>query len=45
VVFITTYDGARRTVEATAYPLFGAASDMHGVLTVFWELDATKEKR
>ena len=25
VVFITTYDGARRTVEATAYPLFGAA--------------------
>ena len=45
VVFITTYDGARRTVEATAYPLFGAASDMHGVLTVFWELDATKEER
>ena len=45
VVFITTYDGARRTVEATAYPLFGAASDMHGVLTVFWELDATNEKR
>ena len=45
VVVITTYDGARRTVEATAYPLFGAAHDMHGVLTVFWELDATKEKR
>ena len=45
VVVITTYDGARRTVEATAYPLFGAAHDMHGVLTVFWEFDATKEKR
>jgi PAS domain-containing protein len=44
-VVITTYDGARRTVEATAYPLFGAAHDMHGVLTVFWELGATKEKR
>jgi PAS domain-containing protein len=43
VVVITTYDGARRTVEATAYPLFGAAHDMHGVLTVFWEVGATKE--
>ena len=45
VVVITTYEGARRTVEATAYPLFGAAQDMHGVLTVFWELGATKKKR
>jgi PAS domain-containing protein len=44
VVVITTYEGARRTVEATAYPLFGGARDMHGVLTVFWELGATKEK-
>jgi PAS domain-containing protein len=43
VVDITTYDGARRTVEATAYPLFGAAQDLHGVLTVFWEVGATKE--
>ena len=23
--------------EATAYPLFGAADEMHGVVTVFWE--------
>ena len=45
VVVITTYEGARRTVEATSYPLFGAAQDMHGVLTVFWELGATREKR
>jgi PAS domain-containing protein len=36
VVVVTTFDGARRTVEATAYPLFGAEQEMHGVLTVFW---------
>jgi PAS domain-containing protein len=45
VVFVTTYDGARRKVEATAYPLFGGEQDMHGVLTVFWEVGATREKR
>jgi PAS domain-containing protein len=33
----TTLDGVRRTVEATAYPLFGKADEMHGVVTVFWE--------
>ena len=33
----TTLDGTRRRVEVTAYPLFGKAEDMHGVLTVFWE--------
>jgi PAS domain-containing protein len=33
----TTLDGTRRKVEVTAYPLFGRADDMHGVLSVFWE--------
>jgi PAS domain-containing protein len=32
----TGYDGVRRTVDATAYPLFGAAGEMHGVVNVFW---------
>ena len=30
-------DGRDRVVEATAYPLFGAVDDMHGVVVVFWE--------
>jgi PAS domain-containing protein len=42
-VVATAFDGERRHVEATAYPLFGAAQEMHGVLTVFWEVGATKE--
>jgi PAS domain-containing protein len=33
----TSYTGDRRLVEATAYPLFGAAGEMHGVVSVFWE--------
>ena len=37
-VLATGYDGVRRHVEATAYPLFGATDNMHGVLTVFWEV-------
>jgi PAS domain-containing protein len=37
LVMATAFDGVRRHVEATAYPLFGAVDDMHGVLTVFWE--------
>ena len=32
-----SYDGVRRVVEATAYPLFGANSEMDGVVSVFWE--------
>ena len=32
----TGYDGVRRLVDATAYPLFGAAEEMHGVVNVFW---------
>jgi PAS domain-containing protein len=33
----TGLDGVRRTVQATAYPLFGASDELHGVVTVFWE--------
>ena len=29
--------GEKVSWEVTAYPLFGRAGDMHGVLTVFWE--------
>src|SRR4051812_14559084 len=36
----TGYDGVRRHVEVTAYPLFGATDEMHGVVTVFWETSA-----
>ena len=34
----TGYDGVRRVLENTAYPLFGTANDMHGVIAVFWEV-------
>jgi PAS domain-containing protein len=33
----TTLDGRRETFECTAYPLFGKAGEMHGVLAVFWQ--------
>jgi len=36
-VVATAFDGSRRTFEATAYPLFASAGDMHGVISVFWE--------
>ena len=36
-LLVTGYDGVRRAVEATAYPLFGAHDEMHGVVAVFWE--------
>jgi hypothetical protein len=35
-VLATTFDGSRRTYEATAYPLFATADEMHGVIAVFW---------
>ncbi len=38
----TGYDGVRRVVEATAYPLFGAEGEMHGVVNVFWQVDDAK---
>jgi PAS domain-containing protein len=31
------YNGRRLRVQATAYPLFGTAGEMHGVVSVFWE--------
>jgi PAS domain-containing protein len=37
VLVATGFDGVRRTVQATAYPLFGAGEELHGVVTVFWE--------
>jgi PAS domain-containing protein len=36
VVLATAFDGSRRMVEATAYPLFGSGEELHGVVTVFW---------
>ena len=39
----TGYSGVRRLYEATAYPLFGVADEMHGVIAVFWE-GAPKEQ-
>lgn len=36
----TAADGAVRTVEVTAYPLFARTDDLHGVVTIFWEPDA-----
>ena len=36
VVVATAFDGTRRMVEATSYPLFGFGEELHGVVTVFW---------
>ena len=33
----TCYDGVRRLLDVTAYPLFGASAEMHGVVSVFWQ--------
>jgi hypothetical protein len=40
----TGYDGVRRLVEATAYPLFGTTQEMHGVVSVFWEVTPKGDK-
>ena len=32
-----------RLVDATAYPLFGAAEEMHGVVNVFWQATTPDE--
>jgi PAS domain-containing protein len=42
VLMATGYDGARHRFEATAYPLFGAEGEMHGVVAVFWEPTAVE---
>jgi PAS domain-containing protein len=36
LLLATGYDGTRRLVESTAYPLLGASDEMHGVVNVFW---------
>jgi PAS domain-containing protein len=41
---VTAYDGVRRLVHATAYPLFGSTSEMHGVVSVFWEVADAKDE-
>jgi PAS domain-containing protein len=39
----TGFDGVRRVVHATAYPLFGTTAEMHGVVSVFWEVADAKD--
>jgi PAS domain-containing protein len=43
-VAATAYDGVQRLVHATAYPLFGATGDMHGVVSVFWLVDRHEDR-
>jgi PAS domain-containing protein len=40
----TAYDGVRRLVEVTAYPLFGAEGEMYGVVNVFWQSTDAAER-
>jgi hypothetical protein len=35
---VTGFDGVERSVRATAYPLFGTNNEMHGVVSVFWQV-------
>jgi hypothetical protein len=35
---VTGFDGVERSVHATAYPLFGTNGEMHGVVSVFWQV-------
>lgn len=37
-LYATGYDGVERLVHLTAYPLFGTNGEMHGVVSVFWEV-------
>jgi hypothetical protein len=38
ILAATGYDGVRRLVHATAFPLFGTTAEMHGVVSVFWQV-------
>ena len=38
VLGATGYDGVQRLVQATAFPLFGTTAEMHGVVSVFWQV-------
>ena len=42
-VMATGYDGRRRGYAACAYPLFGPAQEIQGVVAVFWEHTAASE--
>jgi PAS domain-containing protein len=44
-VMATALDGVRRLVDNTAYPLFGANQEMHGVVSVFWERAPAGDER
>jgi PAS domain-containing protein len=37
----TSFDGTVRTLEVTAYPLFAKVGEMHGVVTIFWEVNGS----
>lgn len=36
-VIVTGYDGARRTVDTTAYPLLNERGENDGIIAVFWQ--------
>lgn len=40
----TGYDGVQRLVHATAYPLFGTSEEMHGVVSVFWQVSDDEDE-
>jgi PAS domain-containing protein len=42
-LYATGYDGVERLVHSTAYPLFGTNGEMHGVVSVFWEVGDGEE--
>ena len=39
----TGFDGTERLVHATAFPLFGTSDEMHGVVSVFWQVGAEQD--
>jgi len=39
----TGFDGVERLVHATAFPLFGTSDEMHGVVTLFWQVGAEQD--
>ena len=36
-LLVTGYDGVRRTIDATAYPLLNESGENDGILAVFWQ--------
>jgi PAS domain-containing protein len=37
------FDGVERLVHATAFPLFGTSDEMHGVVSVFWQVTTEQD--